>query len=181
MNGGANPLLSGLDERLARGVVAGIAAGLLFLLANMWYADSQGLPAVAPLYDISTVFHFTDQPDPVAENAAIGLVTHLALSAGFGALLAAFAPLFASGRALTAGAVAFGLILYLVNFQVLGRVAFEWFQEGPNQTFEVFAHAGYGLLLAPFLAGYARAVQARRAVQERERIGVAGRPQSVDA
>jgi hypothetical protein len=181
MNGDANPLLSGLDERLARGVVAGTAAGLLFLLANMWYADSQGLPAVAPLYDISTIFHFTDEPDPVPENAAIGLVTHLTLSAGFGAVFAAFAPLFSSGRALAGGALAFGLLLYLVNFQILGRVAFEWFQEGPDQTFEVFAHAGYGMLLAPFLAGYARTVRQRRVIQERERIGVSARPQSVDA
>lgn len=159
MSSATNPVLRGLDERLGRGVVAGIAAGLLFLLANMWYADSQELPAVAPLYDISTIFHFSDQPDPVPENAAVGLVVHLALSAGFGALFAAFATLFASGRALALGAVAFGLALYVVNFQILGRVAFEWFQEGPNQTFEVIAHAGYGLLLAPFLAGYAGALE----------------------
>jgi hypothetical protein len=36
----------------------------------------------------------------------------------------------------------FGLMLYVVNFQILGRLIFEWFQEGPNQTFEVFAHLG---------------------------------------
>jgi hypothetical protein len=154
-----NSLLRGLDERLARGVVAGLAAGLLFLLANMWYADSQDLPAVAPLYDISTIFHFSDRPDPVPENAVIGLVVHLTLSAGFGAVFAAFAPMFTSRRALALGAVAFGLALYVVNFQILGRVAFEWFQEGPNQTFEVIAHAGYGLVLAPFLLSYAVAME----------------------
>jgi hypothetical protein len=169
MNTDASMLMRGLDERLSRGVVAGIAAGLLFLLANMWYADSQDLPAVAPLYDISTIFYFTDQPDPVPENAAVGLVVHLALSAGFGALLAAFAPLFASGRALLLGSLVFGLVLYLVNFQILGRVAFEWFQEGPNQTFEVIAHAGYGLLLAPFLTGYVGA-------PKRMRVGARARP-----
>jgi len=159
----------GLDERLTRGVVAGLAAGLLFLLANMWYADSQGLPAVAPLYDISTIFHFTDQPDPVPENAVVGLVVHLTLAAGFGALFAAFAPLFSSARALTIAAVGFGLALYVVNFQILGRIAFEWFQEGPNQTFEVIAHAGFGLLLVPFVAGYARGV-------EREPVAAAPTP-----
>jgi len=42
-----------------------------------------------------------------------------------------------------------------LNFQILGRVAFEWFQEGPNQTFEVFAHLGYGLLVVPFLLRFA--------------------------
>ena len=34
-------------------------------------------------------------------------------------------------------------------------MAFEWFQEGPNQTFEVFAHLGYGLLVVPFLLRFA--------------------------
>lgn len=148
-----------LDRRLAYGVVGGTFAGLLFLLANMWYADSQGLPAVAPLYDMSTIFYFTDKPDPQPINAAVGLVVHLTLSAAFGATLAVLAPL-ARGVARLAGLGAvFGLALYVVNFQILGRIAFEWFQEGPNQTLEVFAHLGYGLLLVPFLVRFAGAAR----------------------
>jgi len=143
-------LNEGLERRLARGVVAGTAAGLLFLLANMWYADSQGLPAVAPLYDISTIFHFADKPQPSPENLVIGLVVHFTLAAGFGAMFALLAPL-ARGRGMLVGLGAgFGLALYVVNFQILGRLFFEWFQEGPNQAFEVVAHLGYGLLLVPF-------------------------------
>lgn len=164
MRAGMDTLMRGLDERLARGVVAGLAAGLVFLLANMWYADSQDLPAVAPLFDISTIFYFTDKPDPVPVNAAVGLVVHLTLSAAFGVLFAVFAPMFSSARMLAIATVVFGLALYVVNFQILGRIAFEWFQEGPNQTFEVFAHAGYGLLLAPFLLGYAGAAERQVAV-----------------
>ncbi|MGE0065790.1 MAG: hypothetical protein AB7T48_00390 [Solirubrobacterales bacterium] len=167
MNAGMDTLMKGLDERLARGVVAGLAAGLLFLLANMWYADSQGLPAVAPLFDISTIFYFTDKPDPVPVNAAVGLVVHLTLSAAFGVLFAIAAPMFSSARMLAIATVVFGLALYVVNFQILGRIAFEWFQEGPNQTFEVFAHAGYGLLLAPFLLGYAGAAERSEVAVER--------------
>jgi hypothetical protein len=156
-------LRRGADERLARGVVAGLAAGLLFLLANMWYADSQGMPAVAPLYDISTIFHFADKPQPSPENMAVGLIVHLTLSAGFGATFALIAPLATGPTRVVAAAAVFGLVLYVVNFQILGRLVFEWFQEGPNQTFEVFAHLGYGLLLAPFTVGYARAREARAA------------------
>ena len=152
-------LMQGADARLARGVMAGTAAGLLFLLANMWYADSQGMPAAAPLYDISTIFHFADKPQPTPENLAIGLVVHLTLSAAFGATAAFLAPLVQGQGRLVVMSVAFGLILYLVNFQILGRLFFEWFQEGPNQTFEIFAHAFYGLALAPFLVGYARPVE----------------------
>jgi hypothetical protein len=152
-------LMHGVDARLARGVIAGTAAGLLFLLANMWYADSQGMPAAAPLYDISTIFHFADRPEPSPENLAIGLIVHLTLSAAFGATAAFLAPLVKGHGRLIGMSVAFGLVLYLVNFQILGRLFFEWFQEGPNQTFEVFAHAFYGLMLAPFLVGYARPVE----------------------
>jgi len=146
-----------LDRRLAYGVVGGTFAGLLFLLANMWYADSQGLPAVAPLYDISTIFYFTDKPDPQAINAAVGLIVHLTLAATFGATLAVLAPLARGIGQLVGMGAAFGLVLYLVNFQILGRIAFEWFQEGPNQTFEVFAHLAYGLLVVPFLVRFASA------------------------
>ncbi len=148
-------LLRDLDRRIAYGVVGGTFAGLFFLLANMWYADSQGLPAVAPLYDISTIFYFTDKPDPQPVNAAVGLIVHLTLSGAFGAALAALAPLAKGAARLVGLGAAFGLVLYVVNFQILGRVAFEWFQEGPNQTFEVFAHLGYGLLVVPFLVRFA--------------------------
>jgi hypothetical protein len=156
-------LRTGADARLARGVVAGLAAGLLFLLANMWYADSQGMPAVAPLYDISTIFHFADTPQPSPENLAVGLIVHLTLSAAFGATFALLAPLIRGSTRLVAAAAIFGLILYVVNFQILGRLVFEWFQEGPNQRFEIFAHLGYGLLLAPFTLGYARPQESRAA------------------
>jgi hypothetical protein len=54
---------------------------LLFLLENMWYADSEGMPAVAPLYDISTIFHFADTPQPAPRTLAVGLIVHLTLSA----------------------------------------------------------------------------------------------------
>jgi len=143
-----------IDRRIARGVVAGTAAGLLFLLANMWFAVSKGMPAAAPLYDISTIFHFAGMPEPTPENAVVGLVTHLTLSAGFGVVLAVLVAVLGSRTALLGAGVGFGVALYLVNFQILGRVAFEWFQVGPNQTFELFAHAAYGLALVPFLLGF---------------------------
>lgn len=150
-------LMTDIDRRITRGVVAGTAAGLLFLLANMWFAVSKGMPAAAPLYDISTIFHFAGKPDPSAENAIVGLITHLTLAAGFGVAMALLAPLLRSRAALWGGGLAFGVVLYLVNFQILGRVAFEWFQVGPNQTFELFAHAAYGLVLVPFLLSFAGA------------------------
>ncbi len=142
-----------IGDRLARGVVAGVAAGLVFLVANMLWATNSDLPAVAPLIDISTIFNFDDVANPTTENMLIGLVTHLTLSAAFGVTFALLVPLFRDATMLTVGGVAFGLALYVVNFQILGRTAFPWFQEGPDQVFEVFAHAGFGLLLVPFFGG----------------------------
>jgi len=160
-----NTHLADFESRLLRGAVGGAFAGLIFLLANMWFADSQGMPAVAPMLDISTIFHFSDQPEVSPENVAIGLIVHLTLSMAFGMVFALVVPLLTNARTLVVGAVAFGIALYLFNFQVLGRLFFEWFQEGPNQLFELFIHAVYGLLLVPFFASGLRlgeATQARR-------------------
>lgn len=148
----AKELFDGLESRVTRGVVGGVFAGLVFLLANMAFATSQGMPAVAPMLDISTIFNLTDKPEVNPENISIGLVTHLTLSALFGMAFALVVPLLRGRRAVMLGALAFGVGLYLVNFQILGRLFFEWFQEGPNQLFELFIHAVYGLLLVPFFA-----------------------------
>lgn len=146
-------MLHGLDDRLARGVVAGIAAGLVFLLMNMGWATKNDMPAIAPLLDISTIFNVAERPEPTPDNMAVGLVTHLALSMGFGVGFALLLPLLGNVRKLTLGAAGFGIALYLVNFQLLGRTAFPWFQEAPDQGFELVAHALFGLLLVPFFAG----------------------------
>ena len=147
------PARAEVGDRVARGTVAGVAAGLMFLVANMLWATKSDLPAVAPLVDISTIFNFDDVANPTTENMFIGLVTHLTLSAGFGVAFALLVPLLRGLRLLAAGGVAFGVALYLVNFQILGRTVFPWFQEGPDQLFELVAHAGFGLLLVPFFLG----------------------------
>jgi hypothetical protein len=149
----AVPVHAEIGDRVSRGTVAGVGAGLVFLVANMLWATKAGLPAVAPLIDISTIFNVDDVANPTTENMLIGLVTHLTLSAAFGIAFAMLVPFLRGARVLTAGAVAFGIALYLVNFQVLGRTAFPWFQEGPDQWFELVAHAGFGLLLVPFFLG----------------------------
>jgi hypothetical protein len=101
----------------------------------MLWATKSDLPAVAP----------RGQPDH--REMFIGLVTHLKLSASFGVVFALLVPFLRSQPRLAAGAVAFGVAIYLVNFQSLGRTAFPWFQEGPDQLFELVAHAGFGLFL----------------------------------
>jgi hypothetical protein len=149
----AVPARAEFGDRVARGTVAGVAAGLVFLVANMLWATKSDLPAVAPLIDISTIFNFDDVANPTTENMLVGLVTHLTLSVAFGVAFAMIVLVLGDARALAAGGIGFGIALYLVNFQVLGRTVFPWFQEGPDQVFELVAHAGFGLLLVPFFLG----------------------------
>ncbi len=144
-----------IADIFTRGSVSGFVGGVGFLIATMGFVTTQGLPAIAPLIDISTIFHGQDKPTPSPENMLVGLVTHTSLSIVFGigfALLLAAVPTLRRVPLLVAVAIAYGLMLYVVNFQILGRTAFPWFTnpKGPNQGFEVFIHAVYGLLLVPF-------------------------------
>lgn len=145
----------GLGNLLVTGSVAGLVAGFVFILANMIYLTSQGQPAIAPFLAIGTIFFFDDMPQMTLNYALTGLVTHFALSILFGMIFAMLVPMFSSAMALFAGAFAFGLLLYAVNFLVLGSLIFELFSPfvagGPNQIFELIIHPlTYGLVLAPF-------------------------------
>jgi hypothetical protein len=109
-------LLGGdLGARVSRGAVAGIAAGLLFLLANMAWATKSGMPGVAPLIDMATIFNVTDKPDPTPENIAIGLVTHLNLSMLFGIGFALIVPVFRDPRTMALAGAGYRIALYLVT------------------------------------------------------------------
>ncbi len=161
--GQAPGLLAGLGQTFTRGVVAGLFAGLLFLLTQMgWAVENLDKPAIAPLLDISTVFSRDDLPAATPENALIGLVTHLSLSMLFGIAFTMLVPLLRNTALLVLGGLAFGLVLYVVNIQLLGRTVFEWFTNpnGPPQIAEIFFHAEFGLLLVPFFIGAAQRVRA---------------------
>ncbi len=85
-------------------------------------------------------------------------MTHITLSMLFGiafALLAAMLLRRRGAAALAAAGLVYGLVLYVVNFQILGRIFFKWFTDpmGLPQGFEVFIHAIFGLLLVPFFLG----------------------------
>jgi hypothetical protein len=81
---------------------------------------------------------------------------HLFTSALFGVVL--IAPLLRSSALLVLGGLGYGLALYLVNFQVIGRLFFPWFVDprGPTQLLELIVHPlAYGLVLVPFFLGVA--------------------------
>lgn len=129
------------------------------LVAAMYAAEAAGDPAVLPLLDASTVFLFQDEPVAAIDNLSIGLVTHVGLSVAFGVLFGLLVLLLRPLRRLAwlvLGGVAYGLLLYVVNVQVLARAWFQWYvdADGSNQIVLVLLHGGYGLLLAPFFVGW---------------------------
>jgi uncharacterized membrane protein YagU involved in acid resistance len=162
-----------VGDLVTRGAVAGFSSGLVFLAANMGWAVHNGKPAVAPMIDISTIFNTQEMPAPTTavpfgpENVVVGLVTHATLSVLFGIVFAVVAASVVrrSSAILPLAGISYGLLLYVINFQVLGRTAFPWFTNamGPPQGFEVFIHGVFGLLLVPFLIGSLPCDRGRRA------------------
>ena len=147
---------------LARGAIAGVVAGFAFLLANMWFAYSQGQPPYAPLAVLATVFTAASAPSLAAASLLVGLITHIALSLGFGmgfALLLLIVPRLRRPGPLALAAIGYGLALWILNFQILGRTVFPFFTNphGPNQLFEGLVHPLiFGLALVPFFLGWTR-------------------------
>ena len=136
-----------LGGDLVRGAVAGLVAGILFAVATMWFVTSIGMPARTPLLMISTIVLGDDAMANGDADSAIGLIVHLVLSAGFGIVFALIARRLPTNASLALAGLAYGGLLYLVNFQILARTAFETFRMA-NQPFEVVVHLVFGALLA---------------------------------
>jgi hypothetical protein len=157
-----------IDALLTRGVAAGLTGGLAFILVNMFAAQSAGKPPIAPFLDISTLFRFSEMPilEPMAVpvEVTLGIIVHLFNSVLFGIVFALIAPLLRTSALLVGGALAYGVALYVVNFQVIGRLFFPWFVDprGPNQVLELVVHPlAYGLVLVPFFLSVTHRVHER--------------------
>ena len=81
---------------------------------------------------MATIFNVTETPDPTPENISIGLVTHLNLSLLFGIGFGLIAAVVRDARMLLVAGPVYGVALYLVNFQVLGRTPFPCSRRGPT-------------------------------------------------
>ncbi len=137
-----------LVKRLLRGAIGGFVAGLAFIAVTMWFSDSLGNPADAPLKLISTMVLGKEALMNGDANAGLGFVVHGVLSILFGMVFALITPLFRNNGTVALAGGLFGGALYLVNFQIIARLAFERFLDGPNQPFELVVHVVFGHLLA---------------------------------
>ena len=142
---------------LARGAIAGIVAGMAFLLAEMWFAVSQGQPGTSPLYAISTIFHASSAPVLTPTEPVLGLTIHIVLSLGFGMGFAVLlVPWLRNLLALVLGGLGYGLALWVLDIQILGRTVFPFFapKGSSDLIFGLLAHVLiFGLLLVPFFLG----------------------------
>jgi hypothetical protein len=145
-------------SRVVRGVVGGEVAGVVFALVTVWFTTSLDMGRDMALLMMSTVASGRDSIDAGTASVATGVGVHLILSAGFGVVFSLAVPkMRTNGTLLLAGGV-YGLIVYLVNFQILSPLFFPVFQDA-NQPFEVLIHLVYGQVLAVIFLS--RGVRAR--------------------
>ena len=135
-----------LGGDLVRGVLGGLIAGMIFAVATMWFVTSIGLPARTPLLMISTIVLGDDAMATGEADSSIGLIVHVMLSIAYGIVFALLARRLRTNGDVALAGLLYGGLLYLVNFQILARVAFGTFRMA-NQPFEVTVHLVFGALL----------------------------------
>jgi hypothetical protein len=136
-----------VGRRLLRGAIGGLVAGIAFIVVTMWFASTQGSPPVAPFKLISTLILGAGALESGSASVPLGVAIHAVLSIAFGAVFALAAPMLASNGTVALAGGAYGALLFVVNFLVLGSTVFPQFQM-PNWPFELVVHIVFGHLLA---------------------------------
>ncbi len=158
-----------VGQLLLHGAIGGLLAGIIFALFEMAVAAvKMGVLDAAwmPLRMIGATVLGEDALMPgysLAKAATTGLLVHMMLSALFGVafavLLVVLPALKRSAPWLVGAATAYGLLLWLVNFYVIARVAgWDWFPDGADQFWQGFiAHTFvFGTLLGVYLVATLR-------------------------
>jgi hypothetical protein len=138
-----------LGKRLVRGAVGGIVAGIPFAVITMWFASTTGGGWLAPLNLISTIVLGADALEAGTAQPWVGVVVHMVLSAIIGMVFALFAPALRTNGAVALAGTAYGALIYVVNFLIVGNTVLPQFQM-PNQPFELVMHIVFGTLLSFF-------------------------------
>jgi hypothetical protein len=144
------------------GALAGVLAGLVFALFQViMSAAGLGMPLSELIVMVEGVTFGSGSgsisaPAIAAPEIAIAGLTHLVLSAIYGAVFGAVASkvhaLRNDKKALIGAATVFGLLIWIVNFFVIAPVAFPWFAQ-TNGVVQFFAHTlFYGTVLGLLLA-----------------------------
>jgi uncharacterized membrane protein YagU involved in acid resistance len=155
---------------VGEGVTAGLIAGVIFAMMEVIGAAMMGKPPLMPFRMFASVVLGKGAMEGAVGTAlVVGTIAHLALSAVFGFVYGLLARRQAEqgrtsfGRQAGLG-IAFGLAVWLVNFQIIARVLYPWFLESP-QVLQAMMHGlFYGLPLALIYAAFERRAHAHPAV-----------------
>ncbi|MCA1660719.1 MAG: hypothetical protein LC648_00555 [Novosphingobium sp.] len=140
---------------LNRAIVAGLIAGLVFVMMEMVLVATVGggSPWGPPRMMGAIVLGPEVLPPPATFDTgivAVGMIVHFALSALLGVIFALIAGRLALSRAaLLALGTVFGLVVYAVNFYGFTAL-FPWFEMARNWI-TIVSHAVFGAVLGLWL------------------------------
>lgn len=143
---------------IRKGAICGIIGGITFAVFEMIVSMLSGMSFWAPLRMIAGIALGDRALTPATSlGAAIvtGMVIHFAFSALFGGIYGFFVkrtPLLQPKIPMILGATFYGLLLWIVNFQLIARLAgWNWFPEA-NQFWAFIAHTFFfGTVLGRYL------------------------------
>ncbi len=132
-----------VKEGLGFGLLAGIFLGVMEVVGS----TIMGNPPLMPVRMFASVVlgETALMQTPAATAIPIGVIVHLALSAMFGVIYGLASSRLSTATETSYGRQAaiglgFGAMLWLVDFQIIGRIAFPWFLNAP-QFLQMAMHA----------------------------------------
>ncbi len=153
---------------LREGLMGGLVAGAIFALAQMLLATASGASVWTPWAWFASILlgrGILDAPFGLS-TFVVGFVVHFVLSALFGLIWGATAKSVSRGirdswGAHAIAAMIYGLVVWLVNFQVIARVVYPWFLDtGPFAQMLLHVLA-FGLPLGLYLTARLRPIEHR--------------------
>jgi hypothetical protein len=140
-------MTSATKRGVKEGIGFGIVAGVIFALMETVAAAGMGDPPLMPFRMFASIVLGEAALETIGTGTAflVGSIVHLVLSGVFGLVYGVLnSRLSVEARtAWTSQAgigLAFGAVLWLVNFQVIARIAFPWFLMAP-QFAQLMLHA----------------------------------------
>ena len=145
------------------GLEFGILAGIIFAIMEITAAAASGHPALMPLKMFASVVLGKAALEPTAGSSVllVGMVAHLALSGAFGMVYGIVNQRLSTetqtqfARQAGIGLIA-GALLWLGNFQVIGRLLYPWFLRQPQVPALLMHAVFFGLPLGLFYAAAKR-------------------------
>jgi hypothetical protein len=147
-------------------VVYGLLVGVFFALMEMIGAAAMGAPPLSPWRAFASTVLGRAALDrtPLAIALIVGIIAHFTLSAIYGGVYAVGNQRLSQetrrswGREAALGLI-FGILLYVINFQVFARILYPWFRQA-NQPWQFVLHTlFFGLPLALLFTADARRMQ----------------------